>query len=108
MKMKNCTVFLVVFLFGIVNGSAQDRIDASVNGSVLKFNSATNIGIVRTGSTSSGASASLRLWLTPRNGIEFNYGHANDTQEVMINGSKVSLDTGVHEVSGSYLFRLKP
>jgi len=106
--MKNCIVLLMVILFGILNLSAQDRADASLNGSVLSLNSATNNGITRASSTTGGVSASLRLWITARNGIEFNYGHANDTQEVTINGSKATLDTGIHEVSGLYVFRLTP
>jgi len=106
--MKNCIVLLIVILSEIMNLSAQDRVDASLNGSVLSLNSASNSLITRASSTAGGASASLRWWFTSRNGVEFNYGHANDTQEVTINGSKASLDTGVHEVSGSYIFRLKP
>src|SRR5215468_10940159 len=37
-KMKNCVVLLIVFLFGILSFSAQDRIDVSLNGSLLKLN----------------------------------------------------------------------
>ena len=104
--MKNI-LFLTVFLSGTMSLSAQERLDASVNGSVLSLNSATNNGVTRTAGAAGGASASLRLWFTPRNGVEFNYGHANNSQEVTINGAKVSLDARVHEVSGAYIFRLK-
>jgi len=104
--MKNI-LFLIVFLSGTMSLSAQERLDASVNGSVLSLNSATNNGVTRAASAAGGASASLRLWFTPRNGVEFNYGHANTTQELTVNGAKVSLDAGLHEVSGAYIFRLK-
>ena len=104
--MKKCIVLLMAFLFGITKASAQDRADISLNGSVLAMNSATNSGITRGSSTTGGALASFRFWLTPRNGFEFNYGHAGDTQTVTTTAGKTSLDAGVREVSGAYVFRL--
>ena len=103
----NKILLLITFLSATINLSAQERVEASVNGSVLSLNSATNNGVTRAGGIAGGASGTLRFWFTPSHGVEFNYGHANDTQEVTINGSKVSLDTGVHEVSGAYIFRFR-
>ena len=100
-------LFLIVFLSGTINLSAQERVEASLNGSVLSLNSATNNGVTRAGSIAGGASGALRFWFTPSHGVEFNYGHANDAQQVTINGAKISLDSGVHEVSGAYIFRLR-
>ena len=104
--MKN-NLFLIVFVFGTINLSAQERVEASLNGSVLSLSSATNNGVTRAGRTAGGASGALRFWFTPSHGVEFNYGHANDTQQVTINGLKISLDSGVHEVSGAYIFRFR-
>ena len=98
----------MVFVSATINLSAQERVEASVNASVLSLNSATNNGVTRDSSVAGGGSGALRFWFTPNHGVEFNYGHANDTQQVTINGSKVSLKTGVHEVSGAYIFRLRP
>jgi opacity protein-like surface antigen len=95
---------LIAFLAGITL-SAQDRADVSLSGSVLNMSSATNNNITRMGDTSGGALGSFRFWATPRNGFEFNYGHATLTQSVTMGGSRTSVDSGMHEISGAYIFR---
>jgi opacity protein-like surface antigen len=90
-----------------VNLTAQDRADVSLNGSMLSMSSATRNGITRESNITGGVLASFRFWVTSRNGFEFNYGHANDTQSVTAGGSKSSLDSGIHEISGLYMFRLR-
>ena len=99
-------VVLIVFLAGMTL-SAQDRADVSLSGSVLSMSSASNNNITRMGDTSSGALGSFRFWATPRNGVELNYGHANLTQSITVAGSRTSIDSGMHEVSGAYIFRPK-
>jgi outer membrane immunogenic protein len=105
--MKKSIVALIAFQLGTMNLPAQDRADVSLNGSALAMSSATHDGITRDGSTTGGVLASSRFWVTPRNGFELNYGHANDTQTAKTGGSKSSLDSSVHEVSSLYVFRLK-
>jgi outer membrane protein W len=105
--MKNI-LFLIIFLSGTMNLSAQERVEASLNASVLSLNLATNNGVTRDASVAGGGSGAIRFWLTPNHGVEFNYGHANDPQQATINGTKISLKAGVHEVSGAYIFRLRP
>ena len=95
---------VVAFLAGIINLSAQDRADVSFSGSVLNMNSVTNNNITRGGRAAGGLLGSFRFWATPRNGFEFNYGHSNMTQTITAGLTK-TLDSGVHEVSGTYLFR---
>jgi opacity protein-like surface antigen len=102
--MKTAMV-LIAFLAGSMNLSAQDRADLSLSGSVLSMNSITNNNITRSGSTAGGVLGSFRFWATSRNGFELNYGHATMTQTISAGLTKTSLDSGVHEVSGAYLFR---
>ena len=97
-------IFLVV-LMRTIHLSAQERADVSLAGSVLRMSSATNANITRSANASGGVIAAFRFWATPRNGIEFNYGHANFTQKAAIGPSTTSLDSGMHEVSGAYVFR---
>jgi outer membrane protein W len=101
--MKNL-IFIVV-LTSTLPLTAQDRADASLAGSVLSMSSSTNVNITRSANVAGGVLASFRFWATPRNGIEFNYAHANFTQKVVIGSSTTSLDSGTHEVSGAYVFR---
>ena len=96
---------LIAFLAGTMNLSAQDRADLSLTGSMLSMNSVTNNNVTRGGRTAGGVLGSFRFWATPRNGLEFNYGHSNLTQTITAGLTKTSLDSGVHEVSGAYLFR---
>lgn len=100
-------VLLIACLAGANHLWAQDRADISLSGSVLSMNSVSNNTITRVGATAGGALGSFRFWATPGNGIEFNYGHANLNQTVSTALGKTSLDSGIHEVSGAYLFRLK-
>lgn len=105
--MKKCLVLLAILLFGVVNLTAQSRPDVSLSGSILSMSTAAHNGLTRKGDLTGGVLASFRFWVTSRNGVEFDYGHASDTQSVTVNGSRFSLDSGIHEVSGLYLFRLK-
>lgn len=98
---------LIAFFAGMRNVSAQDRADVSLSGSVLSMNSATNNDITRAAGTAGGVLGSFRFWATPRTGFEFNYGHANFTQTVTAGLTKTSLNSGIHEVSGAYLFRFR-
>lgn len=106
--MKKCIWLLTVLIGGIPTLGAQDRAEVALSGTVLTMSSASNQGLTRTGSSSGGVLASFRFWLTPRHGVEFNYGHATDTQTITGSVLKTSLDTGIHEVSGSYIFRIQP
>lgn len=105
--MKKCLVLLAILLSGVVNLTAQSRADVSLNGSILSMSNVTHNGVTRKGDLTGGVLASFRFWVTSRNGVEFDYGHATDMQRVTGNGSRFSLDSGVHEISGLYLFRLK-
>ena len=98
-------IVLMACLAGMSELWAQDRADVSLSGSVLSTNSVSNHRITRVGATTGGGLGSFRFWATPRNGFEFNYGHANLTQTVSSGSAKTSLDSGIHEVSGAYLFR---
>jgi opacity protein-like surface antigen len=100
-------LLLLTFLAGVMNVAAQDRADLSLSGSVLGMNSATSNNITSASRMGGGVLGSFRFWATPRNGVEFNYGHANLTQTVTNGPNKTSLDSGMHEVSGAYLFRFR-
>jgi len=100
-------IFLVV-LMGTFHLSAQERADVGLAGSVLSMSSATNANITRSANISGGVLAAFRFWATPRNGIEFNYAHASFKQTVATGSLKTFLDSGMHEVSSSYLFRPRP
>lgn len=100
-------MMLIAFFAGMMNASAQDRADVSLNGSVLSMNTATNNNLTRSAGAVGGVLGSFRVWVTPRNGLEFNYAHANLTQTVASGLAKTSLDSGMHEVSGAYVFRLR-
>lgn len=105
--MTKCIALYIAILCGITNVWAQDRVDVSLNGSALSMSSNSNNGITRDSKATGGFLASFRFWATPRNGFEINYGHANDTQTVTTAAGKTSLDSGVHEVSGAYVLRLR-
>lgn len=100
-------IFLIA-LMGTTHLSAQERADVSLAGSVLSMSSATNANITRSANVSGGVLAAFRFWATPRNGIEFSYAHANFTHTVATGSVRTSLDSGMHEVSGAYLFRPRP
>jgi len=104
--MKKLMVLIALFI-GTLKVSAQDRADVSLSGSVLSMNPATNNNLTRSAGAAGGVLGSFRFWATPRNGFEFNYGHANLTQTILSGLTKTSLDSGMHEVSGAYLFRFR-
>jgi outer membrane immunogenic protein len=102
--MKRLIMALIAFLLGTMNLPAQDRADVSLNGSALVMSSATHDGITRDGSTTGGVLASFRFWVTPRNGFELNYGHANDTQTATTGSFKSSPLIPVSTRLAAYMF----
>jgi len=103
-QVKNFFIGLILLLSMPTLTSAQS-FDISLSGSALVTNSGTHNGAQRDIGATGGVLFSARWWATPRNGFVFNYGHANDTQKVIVNGLKQSLESGMHEVTGAYEYR---
>jgi len=97
--------FGLILVLGMASLTAAQNFDVSLGGSGLITNSSTHNGAQRNISATGGVLFSGRWWVTPRNGLVFNYGHATNTQSVVANGVKQSLDSGMHEVTGSYEYR---
>lgn len=62
-------------------------------------------GVKRSATDSGGVLFSYRFWVTQANGLEFNYGHARDSQLVSNASGLNRIHTGVHEVTGAYVRR---
>ena len=106
--MKRTTV--VALLFASIAACAQENIraDLTLSGLGIFTNSSTEKTFIRKADASGGLLFSLRYWPTRHNGFEFNYGHANHTETVTSGGFRNSLKTGLHEVTGAYVFRFFP
>ena len=104
MQVKNFFIGLMLLLSAPTLTSAQN-FDVSVSGSALVTNSSTHNGVQRDIGATGGVLFSAGWWVSPKNGFVFNYAHANDTQKVIVNGLKQSLDSGMHEVTGAYEYR---
>ena len=104
MHVKTFSISLMLLLGAATMVTAQS-FDISLSGSALVTNSSTHNGVKRDIGAAGGVLFSARWWVTPRNGLVFNYGHANDTQTVIANGAKQSVNAGMHEVTGAYAYR---
>ncbi len=80
--------------------------DVSINVNGLFPRHSENNGLGQSASASAGALASFRYSPSRFATLEFNYGHARDTQYFPNAGVHSSVHTGVHEVTGAYVLNL--
>lgn len=84
----------------------SSKADISINLNGLSPSHAENNGLAQSASTSAGVLASFRYSPSRFATLEFNYGHARDTQYFTNAGVQSSVHTGVHEVTGAYVLNL--
>jgi opacity protein-like surface antigen len=84
----------------------SSRIDVSINLNGLFPAHAEGNGLAQSASASAGVLASFRYLPSRFATLEFNYGHARDTQYLVNAGVQSSVHTGVHEVTGAYVLNL--
>ena len=105
MLKKFLTLWIVVtasFCFA----QESSKADFSINVNGLFPSHAENNGLAQSASASAGVLASFRYSPSRFATFEFNYGHARDTQYFTNTGMQSSVHTGVHEVTGAYVFDL--
>jgi len=83
----------------------EQRSDATLSFAGLFPSESNKNGVKRCATDSGGVLFSYRFWLTEENGLEFNYGHARDSQLVSSASGQNRIHAGVHEVAGAYVRR---
>ena len=84
----------------------SSKMDVSINVNGLFPSHSENNGVGQNASASGGVLASFRYSPSRFATLEFNYGHARDTQYFTNAGVQSSVHTGVHEVTGAYVLNL--
>jgi len=106
--MKKTMLLLGALMLSAAAGYAQEsRQDVSVSGSAAFAPEITGNSVQKNTSTTLGLVASYRYLLTPRSGLEVNYGYQQNTQYYQVFGKA---NGGIHtlqqEVSAAYVFNL--
>ena len=88
------------------DSEALQRSEVSVQalGSFVK--STTSNGVEQNATNSGGVLASYRYFFNNNNGVEMNYGYAQNTQSYGLGGGPFGVKTNSHEASAAYIFRL--
>jgi outer membrane immunogenic protein len=107
-RMKKTMLLLGALTLSAAAGYAQEsRQDVSVSGSAAFAPEITGNSVQKNTSTTIGLVASYRYLLTPRSGLEVNYGYQQNTQYYQVFGKA---NGGIHtlqqEVSAAYVFNL--
>jgi len=107
-RMKKTMLLLGALTLSAAAGYAQEsRQDVSVSGSAAFAPQITGNSVQKDTSTTIGLVASYRYLLTPRSGLEVNYGYQQNTQYYQVFGK---VNGGIHtlqqEVSAAYVFNL--
>jgi len=97
-------VFVVAPAATWAQGNVQ-RSEATLSFAGLFPSESNKNGLKRSATDSGGVLFSYRFWLTQGNGLEFNYGHARDSQLVSSASGQNRIHAGVHEVTGAYVWR---
>jgi outer membrane immunogenic protein len=106
--MKKTMLLVGTLMLSAAAGYAQEsRQDVSVSGTASFAPQITGNSVQKNTSMTLGLLASYRYLLTPRSGLELNYGYQQNTQYYQVFGKKQG---GIHtlqqEISGAYVFNL--
>jgi outer membrane immunogenic protein len=106
--MKKTMLLVGALMLSAAAGYAQEsRQDVSVSGTASFAPQITGNSVQKNTSMTLGLVASYRYLLTPRSGLELNYGYQQNTQYYQVFGKKQG---GIHtlqqEISGAYVFNL--
>jgi outer membrane immunogenic protein len=106
--MKKTNLLVGALMLSAAAGYAQEsRQDVSVSGTASFAPQITGNSVQKNTSMTLGLLASYRYLLTPRSGLELNYGYQQNTQYYVVFGKKQG---GIHtlqqEISGAYVFNL--
>jgi outer membrane immunogenic protein len=106
--MKKTMLLLGALMLSAAAGYAQEsRQDVSISGSVNFAPQITGNSVQKNTSMTLGVVASYRYLLTPRSGLELNYGYAQNTQYYKVFGQAQG---GIHilqqEISAAYVYNL--
>ena len=106
--MKKTMLLVGALMLSAAAGYAQEsRQDVSVSGTASFAPQITGNSVQKNTSMTLGLLASYRYLLTPRSGLELNYGYQQNTQYYQVFGKKQG---GIHtlqqEISGAYVFNL--
>jgi opacity protein-like surface antigen len=106
--MKKTMLLVGALMLSAAAGYAQEsRQDVSVSGTASFAPQITGNSVQKNTSMTLGLLASYRYLLTPRSGLELNYGYQQNTQYYQVFGKKQG---GIHtlqqEFSGAYVFNL--
>ncbi|WP_158945179.1 acyloxyacyl hydrolase [Granulicella sp. S190] len=106
--MKKTMLLLGALMLSAAAGYAQEsRQDVSVSGSAAFAPQITGNSVQKNTSTTLGLVASYRYLLTPRSGLEVNYGYQQNTQYYQVFGkANGGLHTLQQEVSAAYVYNL--
>jgi len=107
-RMKKTMLLVGTLMLSAAAGYAQEsRQDVSVSGTASFAPQITGNSVQKNTSMTLGLLASYRYLLTPRSGLELNYGYQQNTQYYQVFGKKQG---GIHtlqqEISGAYVFNL--
>jgi opacity protein-like surface antigen len=104
--LKKFLIMIVLTVPCLCMAQDSSKMDVSINvNGLFPSHSETN-GLGQSAPASGGLLASFRYSPSRLATFEFNYGHARDTQYFTNGGMESSVHTGVHEVSGAYVFNL--
>jgi outer membrane immunogenic protein len=106
--MKKTMLLVGTLMLSAAAGYAQEsRQDVSVSGTASFAPQITGNSVQKNTSMTLGLLASYRYLLTPRSGLELNYGYQQNTQYYQVFGKK---NGGIHtlqqEISAAYVFNL--
>jgi opacity protein-like surface antigen len=106
--MKKTMLLVGALMLSAAAGYAQEsRQDVSVSGTASFAPQITGNSVQKNTSMTLGLLVSYRYLLTPRSGLELNYGYQQNTQYYQVFGKKQG---GIHtlqsEISGAYVFNL--
>jgi opacity protein-like surface antigen len=105
--MQRSVVLLTVFFLLLCGGIASAQSDISVNGNVAIANTSTGNGVHETATKSAGLLVSFRHF-SSHSGLEVNYGYTKNSQKYtdQSGASIANVQSGNHEITGAYIFRL--
>lgn len=106
--MQRRAVLLTVFFLILAGGiSSAQSSDISVNGNVAIANTSTGHGVHETATKSAGLLLSFRHF-SSHSGFEVNYGYTKSSQKYtdQSGASIANVQSGNHEITGAYIFRL--
>jgi outer membrane immunogenic protein len=95
---------MALLAFAQSENTEKNEVSVQAFGSFVK--STNSNGIQNSATNSGGVLGSYRRFFDNHNGVEVNYGYALNTQNYLLPGGGVGVNTHSHEVSGAYVFRL--